>query len=359
MITHHEFNEYLADKKGMAESLDLEKLTNESSELERELGDKVIWDDPKKAGKLNQQLSIIQGKITEIKVYRSLIDDIVVAFEISDEEEFDRIKTLIEKHYIRLQDQLFLNGKFDHHGAMVSIHAGAGGVDAMDFVSMLTSMYQAFSKRENFGFEIISMSQGEDAGLKSVTFEIKGQQVYGYLKEEAGVHRLVRISPFNSGKTRETSFALVEVIPSDLDGEIELNLDEKDLRWDFYQASGKGGQSVNTTYSAVRLVHIPTGITTTCQNERSQVQNKQIAFKHLKNKLIALELKKQKDLANELKGAHQSAEWGSQIRNYVLHPYKLVKDLRSGWETSDPNEVLERGDLMPIIWSVKKANLVH
>ena len=355
MITQHEFREYLDDKRGLLESLKYNEYTLKRSELQHELESEAIWSDPHTAGRLNQELGIVNGKIELIDEYKSLLEDIQVAFDLEDEVEFGSIDSKIAKAYDHLQNQNFLSGKFDHHNAIVSLHAGAGGVDAMDFAAMLASMYQAFCKRENFEYTIISISPGEEGGVKSISIEIKGKYAYGYLKEEAGVHRLVRISPFNSGKTRETSFALVEVIPADLEQEIVIELDDKDIRWDFYQASGKGGQSVNTTYSAVRLVHIPTNITVTCQNERSQTQNKAQAIKYLKNKLVALELKKHKDLENELKGTFVSAEWGSQIRNYVLHPYKLVKDVRSGWESNDVNRVLEEGDLMPVIWSVKKS----
>lgn len=355
MITQHEFKEYLDDKNGLLNSLNYDELIILRSTIQKALENQEVWNDPHKAGKLNQELSITEGKIEQIDKYRSLLGDIQVAFDLGDDIEYESINQKVLKAYENLENQHFLNGKFDSHNAVISLHAGAGGVDAMDFAAMLASMYQAFCKREDFDYKIISISPGEEGGLKSISFEIKGKYSYGYLKEEVGVHRLVRISPFNSGKTRETSFAMVEVIPSDLEGEINVVIDEKDIRWDFYQASGKGGQSVNTTYSAVRLVHIPTNIIVTCQNERSQVQNKAQALKYLKNKLVALELKKQKDLENELKGAFVSAEWGSQIRNYILHPYKMVKDLRSGWETNDTNRVLEEGDLMPIIWSVKKS----
>jgi peptide chain release factor 2 len=355
VITQHEFKEYLEDKNGLLNSLNYEIYVQQRSQIQKELESEAIWLDPHQAGKLNQQLGILQGKIELIDQYRSLIDDLQVAYDLDDEVEYENINQKVLKCYEHLQNQNFLNGKFDTHNCILSLHAGAGGIDAMDFAAMLASMYQAFCKRENFDYEVISISPGDEGGVKSMSLEIKGKYAYGYLKEEVGVHRLVRISPFNSGKTRETSFALVEVIPADLESEIVIDLDEKDIRWDFYQASGKGGQSVNTTYSAVRLVHLATGITVTCQNERSQVQNKAQAMKYMKNKLIALELKKQKDLENELKGAFVSAEWGSQIRNYVLHPYKLVKDVRSGWETNDTNRILEEGDLMPIIWSVKKG----
>jgi peptide chain release factor 2 len=355
VLTQHEFKEYLEDKHGLLDSLGYDTLVSDRDNLQKSLENEEIWNDPHQAGRLNQQLSIVEGKIESIDIYRSFLADIQVAFDMGDEAEFDAITQKITKVYEHLQNQNFLNGKFDQNNAILSIHAGAGGVDAMDFAAMLASMYQAFCKREGFDYEIISISPGEEGGLKSISIEISGKHAYGYLKEEVGVHRLVRISPFNSGKTRETSFGLVEVIPADLESEINIEVGEKDIRWDFYQASGKGGQSVNTTYSAVRLVHIPTGITVTCQNERSQTQNKAQAMKYLKNKLVALELKKQKDLENELKGAFVSAEWGSQIRNYVLHPYKLVKDVRSGWETNDVNRILEEGDLMPIIWSVKKG----
>jgi len=208
----------------------------------------------------------------------------------------------------------------------------------------------------NWEVNLISLSNGEEGGVKSATIEVRGLQSYGYLKEEAGVHRLVRISPFNSGGTRETSFALVEVIPDNVIDEVEaFEIKEEDLKWDTFMAGGKGGQSVNTTYSAVRVTHLPTKIVVVCQNERNQIQNRQIALKHLKNKLAVLEVQKHQELKKELRGEFHSPEWGSQIRNYVLHPYKLVKDTRSGFETTNVDKILEQGELLEIIWSVKKA----
>ena len=215
-------------------------------------------------------------------------------------------------------------------------------------------MYQAFAKKQGWVSELTYLSAGEEGGVKTATLKIKGQFAFGLLKEEAGVHRLIRLSPFNAGHTRETSFAMVEVLPEGLDEEVEIDLEEKDLRWDYFMSSGKGGQSVNTTYSAVRVVHLPTGISVTCQNERSQQQNKLQALKYLKNKLAILKLKEQQQLKEELRGDWQSPEWGSQIRSYVMHPYKLVKDHRSGCETQDVEGVLAGEGLLDFIWAMKR-----
>lgn len=331
-------------------------LKQEIQLLEEELALPDAWENPKKAGQTNQLLITKQDFLKQLLNFKKNIENLEVAVELSDEQEIEILFTKLNETKTLFQNQKYLNGKFDNNGAIMTLHAGAGGIDAQDWAAMLLSMYQAFVKNMGWDTSLIAISNGEEGGIKSATLEVKGFQAYGYLKEEAGVHRLVRISPFNSGGTRETSFALVEVIPDNVSDEIEpLEIKEDDIRWDTFMSGGKGGQSVNTTYSAVRLTHLPTKISVVCQNERNQIQNRQIAMKHLKNKLAILELQKQQELKKDLKGEFSSPEWGSQIRNYVLHPYKLVKDTRSGFETSNVDKILNNGELLEMIWSIKKA----
>ncbi|MGL4758972.1 MAG: peptide chain release factor 2 [Patescibacteria group bacterium] len=333
-------------------------LNNRLLNLEAQLVDPEIWLHPEKVARVNKEIGIVQNKLNKVEKLKKLFNDINSGFSLNImegvEEEIKELAAL----YSEVKNEEYFNGPLDHHNAIVSIHAGAGGTDAQDWASMLMAMYQTFAKNNNYSCRIISLSSGNEVGIKSATFEIEGENSYGIMKEEAGVHRLVRISPFNSGKTRETSFALVEVVPSDL---IEListfEVNEDDIDWDYFMSSGKGGQSVNTTYSAVRLTHKPTGIVVTCQNERSQQQNKQLAIKMLKNKLSLLKIEEEKDLREKLRGEIHSPEWGNQIRNYVLHPYKLIKDTRSNFETSNVEDVINYGNILPIIWSVKEFKI--
>lgn len=248
---------------------------------------------------------------------------------------------LLEGFFEEYRVKTFLSEKYDNHDAIMSIHAGAGGVDAQDWAEMLLRMYLRFADKLSFKTEVIDQSRGTEAGIKSVVIEIKGPFAYGYLKGEAGVHRLVRQSPFNAVHTRETSFALVEVLP--VLEEQEFKLDESEIEIEAKTSRGHGGQSVNTTYSAIRATHKPTGITVTIQNERSQTQNKQQALKIIAAKLASLEEEKQRQEKLKLRGEFHSAEWGNQIRSYVIHPYKLVKDHRTNYETSDAERVLDGG----------------
>jgi peptide chain release factor 2 len=355
MLTTKELEEFEIFARQILSTVDLEELNLSKSKVETELENPAIWDDNKKATDLNQQLSKLNNEIQIIKSINSELENLQVAFDLDDELEFVKTKTKLDNELETFQNKQFLNGPFDNQGVFLSIFAGAGGLDAQDWASIMCAMYQSFAKSQSWECRLVNLSASEEAGIKSATLEILGDNAYGLLKEEAGVHRLVRISPFNSGGTRETSFAMVEVIPNNLSEKIEVKIDDKDLRIDTFMSSGKGGQGVNTTYSAVRIVHLPTNISVQCQDERSQIMNKARAMQILTNKLAVIELQKQKEFERDLKGAVVSNEWGSQIRNYVLHPYKLVKDLRSGWETSDVSKVVEYGDLLPIIWSVKKS----
>jgi peptide chain release factor 2 len=244
---------------------------------------------------------------------------------------------------------MLFSGDYDSRNAIVSLHAGAGGTDATDWVAMLLRMVSRFAEQQGLAVDIIDESRGEEAGYKSVTVTVRGRYAYGFLRSEAGVHRLVRISPFDAEQMRHTTFALIEVLPefADVD-EKAVELDMDDVRIDTFLSSGKGGQSVNTTYSAVRVTHIPTGISVSCQNERSQLQNKETALKVLKSKLYRIMVAERASKLADIKGTHKSAEWGNQIRSYVLHPYKMVKDHRTGVETSDTEAVLG-GDIRSFV----------
>ena len=303
-----------------------------------------FWKDQATATKKSQAAAAIRQELDD---WEKLSNDIKYLKElVSDESDTDS-EALAQDEYNRihqsfrqLETAVLLSGQYDDHDAIVAIHAGSGGTEAQDWAAMLLRMYLRYAESHRYKTRILDESRGEVAGLKSVTVEIKGKNSYGMLKSEHGVHRLVRISPFDAEKMRHTSFALVEVVPI-LQAVEEMEIEPKDLRIDTFMASGHGGQSVNTTYSAVRVVHIPTGISVSCQNERSQLQNKETALKILQGKLHKLALAEQREEKNKLRGEYQSAEWGNQARSYVLQPYRLVKDHRTKFETADTVGVLD------------------
>jgi peptide chain release factor 2 len=258
----------------------------------------------------------------------------------------------LASEFDELEFELLLAGEYGRSGAFLAVHAGAGGTEAQDWAEMLLRMYLRWAERRGYQATVVDTSPGEEAGVKSALIEISGLYAYGYLKAERGVHRLVRLSPFDASHSRHTSFALVEVMP-DVDRDVDIKLDPDELRVDVFRASGHGGQNVQKTSSAVRVTHIPTGTVATCQNERSQYQNKELAMKVLLARLVELQLEKQTEEQARLKGEHVAAGWGNQIRSYVLHPYKMVKDHRTGYETSDPDAVLD-GELDDLIHAYLK-----
>lgn len=329
--------------------LKLDELKNRLEQLADQMNAADFWSDQKNAQAVSQDYQSIKEEVEkwdQIKKQANDLFELAQSGDVSLEKEIEAQTVKLEKTFEEYELFLLLNGPYDQTNAIVSMHAGSGGTEAQDWTEMLLRMISRFCEKQNWRIEILDESRGQEAGYKSITFRVTGRYAFGYLKSEHGVHRLVRISPFDAEKMRHTSFALVEVLP-ELDDKVEVNIDPKDLRIDTFMSGGKGGQSVNTTYSAVRIVHIPTGISVSCQNERSQTQNKETAMKILKGKLHRLEEEKRAKEHKELRGEYKSAEWGNQIRSYVLHPYHLVKDHRTDFESTDPESVLE-GDLLPL-----------
>jgi len=324
--------------------LNLEKDRAELVRLESESTKEGFWDDSTKAGEIMQQIGNFKHMLETWDDINAQINDLTeLTSDTADNDtemmgEIELNLAELEKNFETLEFDLLFSGSHDAENAIVSISAGSGGTDAQDWAEMLLAMYLKFAEKHNFAIVLLDRTDGEEAGIKGATIEVKGDHAFGYLRSEHGVHRLVRISPYDAAKARHTSFALVEVTPEIK--EVEYELDEKDLRIDTFRSGGHGGQSVNTTDSAIRITHIPTGLTATCQNERSQLQNKEMAMKVLKSKLVAFDEQQKAEEFVKLKGENITAAWGNQIRSYVLQPYTLVKDHRTDYETGDVQKVL-------------------
>src|SRR3989338_924705 len=335
--------------------LRLAEKEKEITALEAEVNAPGFWSDQKKAVGKSQKLGWLKEEKEHWGKLAKEIKDLLEMAELDEADKEVNLREEIEKQYQSLNKQVselefntLMSEKYDSQNAIVAIHSGSGGTEAQDWAEMLLRMYLKYCEKKKWKTEMLDESKGQEAGIKSAVFRVanvpsagaQGKFAYGHLKSEHGTHRLVRISPFDAEKMRHTSFALVEVIP-EMEETPDIDIDAKDLRIDTFMSGGKGGQSVNTTYSAVRIVHIPTGITVQCQNERSQLQNKETAMKVLKSKLQKLKDEKEDEEKQKLRGEYKSPEWGSQIRSYVLHPYHLVKDLRTDYETTDDKSVLE------------------
>lgn len=331
--------------------LGADKLQAEIVELQKQMAEPTFWQDVQAAQAVSQKESKLRNQLQPWQALNSDLNDALELAKAGDESllpELQKQFTELQADFDSLKQDLMFNGRYDDHDAILRLSAGAGGTDAQDWAQMLLRMYTRWAEKNNMKVQLIEQSSGEEAGLKSATLSISGAYAYGKLRSEHGVHRLVRLSPFNSDNLRQTSFALVEVLPQ-IDAPDEVALDDKDLRIDVFRAGGHGGQSVNTTDSAVRITHLPTGLVVSIQNERSQLQNKETALKILRSKLAQLQTEQHKEKLADLK-ATKSADWGSQIRNYVLHPYTLVKDTRTGYETHDAQAVLD-GQLNEFIFA--------
>lgn len=322
--------------------LNIDKKTKQIAQLEQITTDPEIWHNPDYARKQNELLAQLTNDTQPWQLLKVQIDDIIELISLNDpslNEEIGEQILVLQHNLDDLKKSLRFTGKYDHTGAILRITAGVGGTEAMDWANMLERMYLRWTEHKKFKITCLERSAGEEAGIKTAVYEVKGVNVYGLLKGEHGVHRLVRLSPFNADNLRQTSFALVEVLPI-LENNEDLKIDDKDLRIDVYHSGGHGGQSVNTTNSAVRITHLPTNTVVAIQNERSQLQNKEKAMEILRGKLLQMQQEQHAESIDKLR-AGESAKWGQQIRNYVLQPYKLVKDTRTKYESKDPDSVLD------------------
>lgn len=338
----------------LADALHIEQLYNEKKELEIQQNDETLFSDIKKSQEINKTLKQLNSKIGKYNTLKTRADDMDVMVELADEaEDRTEVPVIIEELKsieIDIEDLhivTLLREKYDANNAILSLHAGAGGTEAQDWCEMLYRMYKRYAERQGYKVKELDILQGDDAGIKSVTFYVEGENAYGFLRAEKGVHRLVRISPFDSNARRHTSFASLEVMP-EIDDMDAIVIRAEDLKVDTYRSGGAGGQHVNKTESAIRITHIPTGIIVQCQNERSQIQNRAIAYKMLMSKLIEKRERESLEKDLSIKGELKKIEWGSQIRSYVFCPYTLVKDHRSGFENPNVQAVMD-GDIHPFI----------
>ena len=319
-------NKFQGRLDNLKDKLKIDKLRQTVVEIEKSMEDPSFWSDIENSGK--------QAKL--LSHYKQEIEDFDYLTLLAEEENMEDF----EKKLNELEFKTFLSGRYDLSGAIFAIHSGQGGTEAMDWAQMLSRMYENYFKKKGWNYSILDLSQGEEAGIKSVTYEVVGIYVYGYLKGEAGVHRLVRLSPFNADNLRQTSFAMVEVLPI-IEKDVEIEIDTDELRVDTYRASGAGGQNVNKLETAVRITHLPTSTVVVCQTERSQQKNREKALMWLKAKLVLKQEEENKAKEQRLKGEYKTPGWGNQIRSYIMHPYQMVKDLRTDVETSDVNGVMD------------------
>ena len=334
---------------------DLAGLRDEKAQLEEQMAAPEFWNDIESANKVNQRMKVVSNKIDKYAKLMTRASDIETLIEMADEEEDESMIEEIASEYREFEQavealklETLLKGPYDSSNAVLSLHAGAGGTEAQDWVSMLYRMYTRYCDIQGFTVKVLDLLDGEEAGIKSVTFEVDGANAYGYLKAEKGVHRLVRISPFDSSGRRHTSFASLDVTPIFDDDTGEITIDPDDLRVDTYRSSGAGGQHVNKTSSAIRITHLPTGIVVQCQNERSQIQNRETAMRMLRGKLLELQERERMEHMAQIKGEMKKIEWGSQIRSYVFQPYTMVKDHRTGVENGNIQAVMD-GAIEPFI----------
>ena len=365
-MERYDVNKIIAEFKTAIEdfnrAIQPEKLEKTYQELNKKMQEPDFWNNTNEAKKVTKEANMIRSKVDRFNQLKQKVKNVIDWADISEEQTEEW--TILESDIDALNDEIkdfeletILNGPYDDLNAIIEIHPGAGGTESQDWADMLYRLYTRYGQRKKYKIEVLDYQSGDEAGIKSVTMLLKGSYAYGYLKAERGVHRLVRISPFDSNARRHTSFASIDVMP-EISDEIDIEIKDDDLKIDVYRSSGAGGQSVNTTDSAVRITHLPTNIVVTCQNERSQIKNKEKAMSYLKAKLVQEEVRKHEETLKNIKGEQKDIAWGSQIRSYVFHPYQMVKDHRTNYEVGNIDLVMD-GDIDGFINAYLKAGDAH